>query len=130
MLLSDHAHLGPHRQRGATFIGMVTIVAILGFGLYAGIRLVPLYLEYMNVVRSMDQVSEEFSGQATNANAIRSALGKRWDIEDIKSLDAKDIDIHKEGNEFIMDAVYRAEAPFVANILLVVDFDKTVSIPQ
>ncbi|MEQ1581825.1 MAG: DUF4845 domain-containing protein [Steroidobacteraceae bacterium] len=130
MLLNDHRQFGPHRQRGATFIGMVTIIAILGFGLYAGIRLVPLYLEYMNVVRAMEQVSEEYSGQAANANSIRNSLGKRWDIEDIKSLDAKDIEIHKEGNEFIMDAIYRAEAPFVANVSLVVDFDKTISIPQ
>jgi hypothetical protein len=130
MLLNDHGHLGPHRQRGATFIGMVIIVAILGCGLYAGIRLVPLYLEYMTVVRSLEQVSAEYSGQQTNANAIRSSLGKRWDIEDIKSLDTKDIDIHKEGSEFIMNAFYRAEAPFVANVSLVVDFDKTVSIPQ
>jgi hypothetical protein len=130
MLRNDHAHLGPHHQRGATFLGIVTIVAILGFGLYGGIRLVPLYMEYMNVVRAMEQVSTEFSGQPTNANAIRTSLGRRWEVEDIKSLDPKDMDIRKEGNEFIMEAVYRAEAPFVANVSLVVDFDKTVSIPQ
>lgn len=130
MLRNDYGHLGPHRQRGATFIGIVTIVAILGFGLYAGIRLAPLYLEYMNVVRAMEQVSTEFGGQPTNANALRVSLGRRWEIDDIKSIDPKEIDIHKEGNEFVMDAIYRAEAPFVANISLVVDFEKTVSIPQ
>lgn len=130
MLLNDHAHFGPHRQRGATFIGIVTIIAILGLGLYAGIRLVPLYLEYMNVVRALEEVGSEFSGQQTNANALRVALGRRWEVEDIKSLDSKEIDIHKEGDEFIMNAFYRAEAPFVGNVSLVVDFDKTVSIPQ
>lgn len=127
---NDHANFGPQRQRGATFLGIVTIVAILGFGLYGGIRLVPLYMEYMNVVRAMEQVSTEFGGQPTNANAIRVSLGRRWEVEDIKSLDVKDIAIMKEGNEFIMNAFYRAEAPFVANVSLVVDFDKTISIPQ
>jgi hypothetical protein len=29
-----------------------------------------------------------------------------------------------------MDAVYDAEEPFVANLYLLVKFDKTVSIPQ
>ena len=33
------------RQRGATFLGMMTIIAILGFGLYGVIRLTPKYLE-------------------------------------------------------------------------------------
>jgi hypothetical protein len=84
----------------------------------------------MNVVRAMEQVSTEFGGQPTNANSIAVSLGKRWDIEDIKSLTSKEVLISKEGNDFIMDAVYRAEAPFVANISLVVDFEKTVSIPQ
>lgn len=130
MLLNDHGQFGPHRQRGATFLGMLTILAILGLGLYAGIRLTPIYLEYMDVSRAMEQVSTEFSGQPTTANSIHNSLGRRWDIDDIKSLTAKEIEVRKEGNEFIMRAFYRAEAPFVANVSLVVDFDKTVSIPQ
>src|SRR5262245_19634567 len=50
----------PAKQRGATFLGMVIIFAILGFGVYAGIRLVPIYFEYMAVVRAMDQVAKEY----------------------------------------------------------------------
>ena len=47
------------RQRGATFIGMVVIIAILGFALYAAMRLTPLYFEYMEVVRAMEQTAKE-----------------------------------------------------------------------
>ena len=39
------------RQRGATALGMLCIVAIIGFALYGGIRLFPLYMEYMAVSR-------------------------------------------------------------------------------
>jgi len=48
-----------HRQRGATFLGIVTILLILGTALYAGIRLVPIYLDYMKVARSMESVRDE-----------------------------------------------------------------------
>lgn len=115
------------RQRGATFIGMATIVAILGLGVYAAIRLTPIYLEYFEVVRALEQTANE-SGDAVTPTSLRTALDRRWTVEDIASLDPKDIEIKKQGDGYTMRAWYRAEAPFVGNISLVVDFDKTVEV--
>jgi len=113
------------RQRGATFIGMVTIIAILGFALYAAIRLAPLYFEYMAVVRAMEQTAKEAS-IGTTSNDLRAALARRWTVEDIHSINGSEIEIKKSGAGFTMRAWYRAEAPFVGNVSLVADFDKTV----
>ena len=120
--------LGPGRQRGATFIGMVIILAIVGLGLYAGIRLTPIYLEYMKVVRSMQQTRDELKGGPPDLAALRVSLDRRWAIEDISTISAKDIDIKKNGDGVTMRAFYRAEAPFIGNVSLVVDFDKSVLI--
>jgi Domain of unknown function (DUF4845) len=117
-------------QRGATFIGMVIIVAILGAGLYAGIRLTPIYLEYLAVVRALDQTAKESNGNPTSPAELRNALDRRWTIEDIKSVQPKEIEIKKDGNGYSMRAWYRAEAPFIANVSLAVDFDKTVNVTQ
>lgn len=116
------------RQRGATFIGMVVIVAILGLGLYSAIRLTPLYFEYMAIVRALEQTAKEHAGGPTSPAELRNALERRWTIEDIKSVDPKEIDIRKAGSSYTMRAWYRAEAPFVANVSLVVDFDKSVTV--
>jgi hypothetical protein len=116
------------RQRGATFLGMVTIIAILGFALYAGIRLTPLYLEYMAVARALQQTAEEHGNGPTNPQSLRNSLDRRWTIEDIHSIQPKEIEIRKEGAGFSMRAWYRAEAPFVGNVSLVADFDKTVTV--
>src|SRR5215510_6384139 len=115
------------RQRGATLLGTLIIVAIVGFAVYAGIRLTPLYLEYMSVVRALEQTAKSEQGDATSPQALRQSLERRWAIEDIKNLDYKDVEIKKGTNGFTMRANYRAEAPFVANVSLVVDFDKTVN---
>ena len=115
------------RQRGATFLGMVVILAILGFALYAGIRLVPIYLEYMAVARALEQTAKEESG-ATSPQTLRNALDRRWTIETIDSIQPKDIEIKKAGSGFTMRAWYRAEAPFISNVSLVADFDKTVKV--
>ena len=114
------------RQRGATALGMLTIVAILGVALFAAIRLVPVYLEYMAVSRALEQTAKENSGGSQDA--LRTSLIRRWTIEDIKSVQPTDIEIKRAGNGFIMRAWYRAEVPFVANISLVADFDKSVPV--
>lgn len=114
------------RQRGATLLGILTIVAILGFGLYGVIRLVPVYSEYMAVVRAMEQTAKAEGGGTVQS--MRIALDRRWTVEDIHSIDSKDIEIKRQGNGYTMRAWYRAEAPFISNISLVVDFDKTVTV--
>lgn len=116
------------RQRGATFLGMVTIIAILGFALYGGIRLTPMFLEYMAVVRALDQTAKEYSSGSAGVEQLRTSLARRWEIEDIHSIDWKEIEIKKAGSGLSMRAWYRAEAPFVGNVSLVADFDKTVAI--
>ena len=115
-------------QRGATFLGMVIIVAIIGCAVYAGIRLIPLYFEYMAIARAMEQTAKEEKGSPTSPQEIRNSLDRRWTIEDIKSIDPKEIEVKKNGNGYTMHAAYRAETPFVANVSLVVDFDKTVDV--
>jgi Domain of unknown function (DUF4845) len=116
------------RHRGATAIGMLIIVAIIGLGLYGGIRLVPMYAEYMAIVRALEQTASETSGESASPLELRRALDRRWTIEDIKSIQPKDIEIKKISGGFSMRAYYRAEAPFISNVSLVADFDKTVDV--
>jgi hypothetical protein len=118
------------RQLGATFIGMATILAILGAGVYAGIRLVPLFLEHTEVARALEQVRDEHAAIDTNQQLIRNSLERRWDVEDIKGIGWKEIEIKKTGEGYLVRADYDAEQPFVANVYLLVKFDKTVVIPQ
>ena len=119
-----------HRQRGATFLGMVTILVILGAGVYAGIRLVPVYLEFTKVARALEQVRDEHAAIDTNAQLIRNSLERRWDVEDIQSIHWNEIEIKKSNDGYDVKAVYNVEQPFIANVFLLVKFDKSVVIQQ
>jgi hypothetical protein len=118
------------RQRGATFLGMVTILVILGAALYAGIRLVPVFLEYTKVARALEQVRDEYAAIDANAQLIRRSLERRWDVEDIGSIGWKEIEIKRTNEGFEMRAAYDVEQPFIANVYLLAKFDKSVTIPQ
>jgi hypothetical protein len=119
-----------HRQRGATFLGIVVILLILGTALYAGIRLVPIYLDYMKVARSMEQLRDEQGAIDTNPQLIRNSLERRWDVEDITGIGWKDVQITKTSDGYEMKAAYQVEQQFLYNVYLLVKFDKTVTIQQ
>ena len=118
------------RQRGATFLGIVIILIILGSAAYAAIRLVPVYVEYTKVARAMEQVRDEYAASDANPALIRRSLEKRWDIEDIASLSWRDVDITKTAEGYDLEAAYDVERPFVANLYLLAKFDKLVTIQQ
>ena len=115
-----------NQQRGATMLGMLVIVVILGLGLYSLIRLWPLYFEYYSISRAMDSVAKDTKATDTDPGQLRKALQRHWDIEDIKSLDVKDMEIKKTSAGYEMHAEYEGRTVFVANVFWVVAFDKTV----
>jgi hypothetical protein len=117
-----------HRQSGMTFIGMLCVFALVGVIAYAGIRLAPVYLNYMKVVRSMQEVAAEFKGESPDIAKMRASLGKHWDIDDISQVDFKDVEIKKDDDGVSMHLAYDHPVPYLGNVSLVASFDKTVKV--
>ena len=116
------------RQRGMTVIGMLCIVAMAGVLVYAGIRLVPVYLNYMKLARTMESAATEFKGESAGLDGVRKSLDRHWAIEDITAVDQKDIEITKDNGGLQMHVAYDDTVPYIANISLSVHFDKTVKV--
>ena len=117
------------RQRGMTFLGILVIVIVIGAWVYAGIRLVPKYLEYVRVASTLEKVKEEFeSNPGSTEFMLRKAIERHFDIEMVTAVDSNDIDIKKEGGVFKMRANYEETVPLVSNISFLVAFDKTVEV--
>lgn len=117
-----------HRQQGMTFIGMLCIFALVGVIAYAGIRLAPVYLNYLKVVRAMQEVAAEFKGEAPDVTRMRVSLGKHWDIDDITEADYKDVEIKKDDDGVYMHLAYEHTVPYLGNVSLAASFDKTVKV--
>ena len=118
----------PRRQRGMTFIGLLCILALLGLIGYAGLRLVPLYLNYMKVARSIEATATELKSDNPDPGAIRRSLEKHWQIEDISSVEAKEVEIVKNEGGVSLHVSYDDAAPYIQNVSLSVHFDKTVKV--
>jgi Domain of unknown function (DUF4845) len=117
------------KQRGVTLIGWLFLLIPIAIVVYAGIRLAPVYLNYMKVARSMDQLTSELhSDDTASVTMIRTALGKHLDIQSVDHPDVKEFEIRRDGATWIVQTTYDDTAPLFSNISLVVSFDKTVEI--
>ena len=74
------------QQQGITLIGWLFLLTPLAIVAYAGVRLAPVYLNYMKVSRSLDALQSEAApkGEDANATSIKMSLGKQFVIESIQ----------------------------------------------
>ena len=117
------------KQRGITMIGWLFLllpVAIVG---YAGIRLAPIYLNYMKVTRSLTQTAKEYANdEGITAFEVHKTLQKHFDIESIDFPLVKDVVVRREGSTWIEQLTYEDTAPLFGNVRLLVKFDERVEI--
>jgi hypothetical protein len=117
-----------NHQQGMTFIGLLCVLALAGVVVYAGIRLAPLYLNYMKVARTMEAVATEVKGDNPDPATMRVAIDRHFNIEDPHGVDTKDIEITKDDGGVQMHVAYDDSVPYVANVSLSVHFEKTVKV--
>ncbi len=111
-------------QTGMTTLGLIILVSFVGLFAFAGIRLTPVYLNYMKVVGVVDGVTAEFDGQGASRSAIRNSIQRRFDIESVGEITIKDITVTTVDGGYEVAATYSHKSPFISNVSFVVDFDK------
>lgn len=118
------SRIAPRRERGMTTLGMVILVAFIGLCAFAALRLTPVYLNYMKVVGVVNGVHEEFDGRNPTRSALRNSITRRFDVESVGEITARDITVTAVDGGFEVRAEYAHVAPFIANVSFSVHFDK------
>lgn len=117
------------KQRGMTFLGIVVLVIVVGAWVYAGIRLVPKYLEYMKIAATLEKVRDEYGSNPESTEfMLRKAIERHFDIDMVNAIDANMIEIRRDGGTFIVRAAYEDTVPLAGNVSFLVTFDKTVEV--
>ena len=116
------------KQRGVTAIGWLVLLIPFAIVIYAGIRLTPIYLNYMKVARALNDAADEFHTGGATADGIRASITKHFEIDEVDYPTIKDITITHDGRGWQVEAAYYDQAPLFAQITLQVAFDKTVTL--
>ncbi len=114
------------REAGMTAIGVMLLVVFVGLFAFAGIRLTPVYLNYMKVAGVIDGVFKEFDSQNPTRAAIRTSISRRFDVESVSIITYRDIKVTAESGGFLVEANYDHTTPFIGNVYFTVSFQKDV----
>jgi hypothetical protein len=113
------------RQKGVTFIGWLFLLAPLALVVYSVIRLTPIYLNYMAVAKAVEQVAADNRGESVvSPNQMRVGLQSRFDVEGISNPEVQQIDIYRDGDNWVVEADYTDGVALFAGISLQVHFNK------
>jgi hypothetical protein len=77
----------------------------------------------------LEDVQKELSGEAPTPQSIRYALSRRFSIEDVK-LSIDTLKITQTKNGYTLHVQYDDRASYIANLYLLVVYDKQVEITR
>lgn len=92
------------KQRGISFIGIVFVGAVLAFSGVIAAQVFPTLIEFQAITKAASKSKEGGSVQE-----VRTMFDKAAQIDDIKSISGKDLDVTKEGDKTVVSFAYNKE---------------------
>ncbi len=115
-------------QTGMTMISWILLIGLIGFVGIFGFKLIPIYMDYFAINKAMTTVQKNLQPGETPAQ-IRSSIDNLFDVNSINVIKPDDVDIKVDPDTkaIVMNVSYDERSNFIANIDLLVHFEKTYS---
>ncbi len=115
------------KQRGASAIGIIIILAILGVGAYIGFQYIPLFIEsgtVDSVMSSIEQANED--KPFTSTGGIRNMIDKQLDMNQMQEL-ADAFTVTKDEETYTINVYYERQLNLIYEKKLI-ETDKTITL--
>ena len=118
-----------HSQAGITALGFLILAVLCGVVGLAVMKVTPMYIKNMRMTTILNDVKDQMSGQAPTPQTIRNELFRRFSVEDI-ALGNDEVKIAQSKNGYSLQVRYENRASYLADIYLVIAYDKQVEITR
>ena len=109
-------------QRGVTLIGFVIMLAVVGFFIYCGMKVVPMYTEFFAVKKALKATADDASGGPVEANLLRSDFMKRISVDYADNIKPQHFSVQPGSGGPTLKVDYEVRTPLVANFDIVGNF--------
>jgi Tfp pilus assembly major pilin PilA len=92
------------RQLGISFVGLLFVVGVLASLAVLGAQAFPTMVEYQAILKATQKASE-----GNTVAEVRQIFQRASDIDDIKSITPKDLDVSKNGDKVVVKFAYSRE---------------------
>ncbi|PJJ95974.1 DUF4845 domain-containing protein [Lysobacteraceae bacterium NML75-0749] len=109
------------KQAGITLTGFLTLLVVVGFFLFIGMKLFPMYQEYWSVTKALKGVAND-SAVSTDPDSIRRSLDRRFEVGYVTNVKGRDIKIERSAQGALIVAEYEVRKPLLYNLDIVGKF--------
>ncbi len=118
------------RQRGLSFIGVLVLLVIGFMVVVMGMRLVPVYLESLEVGNIIESVADDPEMRGASRSEINRALNRRLSVNALRGVDRDAITLRETGAGIEIVVDYEVRVAMVGNLDAVASFKKTAVVPR
>jgi len=111
-------------QRGMTLTSFLTVLIVVGFFLYIGMKLFPMYQEFYAVKTSLKALAKE-SGADMDPNKAQQLFFKRMDMNYSDSVKRDNIKFDRIDGGWRMNVNYEVRRPLIGNLDIVGRFESS-----
>ena len=105
-------------QRGITFIGLLFIGGILAVTGVIVAQVIPTLVELQAINKAVNKARE-----GSTVAEVRAIFDRARDIDDIKSITSKDLDVSKVGEKVVIKFAYEREIHLAGPAWLTLKYD-------
>lgn len=110
-------------QRGMTLTSFLVVLCIVGFGLYIGMKLFPMYSEYYAVKTALKGIAKEPGVGNMEPGKVQEMFFRRLDISYSESVKPANVKFERVSGGWNMKVNYEVRRPLVGNLDVVGKFD-------
>jgi hypothetical protein len=115
------------RDNGLTLLGFLIVLVVVLFFAYAGMRVVPMYLEYHALGNAMELLQKDPGSAALTPQKIKQRIQMSlWASYASDNIKNEHVKISKKSDGVNVRVVYEVRKPFLGNIDIIGHFDRTV----
>lgn len=97
------------KQKGASAISLIIMLAILGYGVYVGLHYIPLYIESGTVNSILDNIEAHHKASPVRSvDEIQTAINRQLDVNEMNDMKDK-FYVTQNGGAYTIEVGYERE---------------------
>lgn len=120
----------PSKQRGVTALGWMVILALIGFFVLLGLKIIPIYMDHYRIKAVMESLTNEPLLIERGPPQIRQLIERRLKINYVWGFDKNNVKIVKNNSGYNVRTKFESRENLFGNLDVVVRFDHAVTLTR
>lgn len=113
-----------------TMIGWVLTIAVIGFFVVVFMKLVPVYVQRLNVIAVMSSLKDDASIQTMGPDEVTQTILKRLDVNMAGGIGKENIYITTNNNLRVIELEYEVRRNLFGNHDIIISYLSRIEVPS